>query len=212
MKVSVSFISSHYNEIETIEQIQKTDADYIHVDLMDGHFVEHKNYTFSEIVKYLGSSKKKLDVHLMTVNPQKYIEEYATLNTEYLTFHYEVVKDHLSIINEIKEYGLKVGMSIKPGTPIREIESLLPHLDQILVMSVEPGAGGQEFLFEVIAKIQELDALKKHHGYKIIISVDGGVRPENIAILKVNHVDMVVSGSFVCKSDNYQDKNHLLKG
>lgn len=211
MKIAVSFISSNYSEIETIKRIEETDADYIHVDLMDGKFVENKNYTFNDILKLLGQTKKKLDVHLMAINPEKYIEEYAMLNTEYLTFHYEAIKNHQELINKIKEYGLKVGMSIKPGTSIKEIEYLLPFLDQVLVMSVEPGAGGQEFIYEIIAKIQDLDALKKHHNYSFVISVDGGIRPDNIAMLKVNHVNLVVSGSFVCKSADYQEKINELR-
>ena len=204
MKVSVSFITSDYTEIETVKKIEATNADYIHIDLMDGKFVSKRNYSFKDIVKFLAGTKKKLDVHLMVNNPSKYLEEYATLNTEYLTFHYEAVSDPEKVIAEIKNYGLKVGMSIKPGTSVSKVEHLLCKLDQILVMSVEPGAGGQPFIFEVIPKLQELDSIRQKNKCNYIISVDGGINEETIQMLKVNHVDMVVSGSFVCKSTDYQ--------
>lgn len=211
MKVAVSFITSNYNESETIKKIELTDANYIHVDLMDGKFVENKNYTLSEITKLLSGVKKPLDVHLMVAEPLKYTEFYATLNTEYLTFHYEAVKDPILVINDIKEYGLKVGMSIKPGTSVRLIEEYLPLIDQVLVMSVEPGKGGQPFIEEVIGKVQELDAIRKHHNCHYVISVDGGVNNENIEMLKLNHVDLVVSGSYVCKSDDFQKQISSLR-
>ena len=211
MKVSVSFITSNYKEELTIKKIEETDADYIHVDLMDGKFVENKNYTFSEIVKYLGNAKKKLDVHLMVSNPSKYIEQYATLNTEYLTFHYEAVTDPKSVITEIKSYGLKVGMSIKPSTSVDKVAHLLCQLDQILVMSVEPGAGGQEFMYEVVPKLQDLDAIRKQNNCTYIISVDGGIIVDKVELLKANHVDLVVSGSYICKSDDYQGQIDKLR-
>ncbi len=211
MKVAVSFITSNYKEAETIKRIEETDANFIHVDLMDGKFVSNKNYTFGEIVKYLANSKKKLDVHLMVTNPIKHIEEYATLNTEYLTFHYEAVTDHENVIETIKSYGLKVGMSIKPSTSVEKVKHLLCKLDQVLVMSVEPGAGGQEFIYEVIPKLQELDAVRKNNNCHYIISVDGGIKEETMELLKANHVDMIVSGSYICKSDNYQQQIDKLR-
>lgn len=206
MKVSVSFINSQSKEKETVKKITMTDADYIHLDIMDGKFVATKNYSFNDIVKILDNSVKKLDVHLMVNDPKQYISSYATLNTDYLTFHYEANINHEELINTIKEYGIKVGMSIKPETKISAINQLLGDIDQILVMSVEPGQGGQQFIEQTILKIQELDELRRKYNYNYIISVDGGINDQNIQQLKECNVDMVVVGSYICMEDNYQNQ------
>lgn len=207
MKISVSFITSNYNEIETIKRIEATNAEYIHIDLMDGKFVENKNYTFGEIVKFLHNSKKPLDVHLMVENPKRYVESFATLNTEYITFHYEAVKDPMTLIELIKSYGIKPGISIKPNTDVSKITRLLPYIDQVLVMSVEPGKGGQEFLEEVIQKIEQLSELKSNY----IINVDGGINNNNVSILSDLNVDQIVVGSYICKSNDYQKQIDSLR-
>lgn len=206
MKISVSFITSLYKEKETVSKLALTNADYIHLDIMDGKFVKNKNYTFSEILKIINHNPNKLDVHLMVENPHKYLEDYASLNTEYLTFHYEAVKKPEELIEQIKNYGLKVGISIKPKTAIKKIIPLLSKIDQVLIMSVEPGKGGQEFIPEVIAKIQELVEVRKKNDYSFIISVDGGVNDTNISILRANEVDQVVVGSYVCMKENFQQQ------
>ena len=156
MLVSVSILSSVYKAKEIVEKINKTTADFIHLDIMDGKFVENKTFTFNEIKKLVNFSNKKLDVHLMVKNPLKYIEDYALLNTEYITFHYESVNNHIDIINKIKEYGLKVGISIKPKTDVSEIENILKYLDLVLIMGVEPGKSGQEFKESTLDKIEKL--------------------------------------------------------
>lgn len=206
MKVSVSFIKSQYSEKETISLIDKTNADYLHIDLMDGKFVEHKNYTFKEIAKLVKNTIKKLDVHLMVEDPKKYIHDFALLNTEYLTFHLETVANASEMIDLIHSYGIKCGISIKPNTPISAIEPYLLKCEQILVMSVEPGAGGQAFMPEAMERINTLKELNKGN---YLISVDGGINEETINL--VGNADMVVSGSFVCMSDNYQDQINKLR-
>lgn len=206
MKVAVSFIKSKYNEKETIKLIDKTDADYLHVDIMDGKFVEHKNYTFGEIEKFVQNTTKKLDVHLMCEKPSKYIKDYALLNTEFLTFHLEAVKNPDEIIDEIHLYGIKCGISIKPTTKAEILIPFLNKIEQVLIMSVEPGKGGQEFIMDIIQKINNLKELNYN---KFIISVDGGINEETIAY--VQNADMVVSGSYVCLSDNYQTQINKLR-
>lgn len=205
MKVAVSFIKSKYNEKETIKFIDKTDADYLHLDIMDGKFVEHKNYTFREIEKLVQNTSKKLDVHLMCENPSKFIKDYALLNTECITFHLEAIKDPESIIEEIHSYGIKCGISIKPSTKVESLKPYLNRIEQVLVMSVEPGKGGQSFQMEAIDKINSLKELNLN----FIINVDGGINEETISYVK--NADMVVSGSYVCLSDDYQSQINKLR-
>ena len=136
MKVSISILSSSIKPSDITKKIDNTCADYIHLDIMDGKFTENKTWTFSEVKKIISYSKLPLDVHLMVNNPEKYIEDYAMINTDYLTFHYEAVKDIKKTINKIKDYGLKVGISICPQTDVEKLFPYLKELDQILVMSV----------------------------------------------------------------------------
>jgi ribulose-phosphate 3-epimerase len=206
MKISVSFIKSKYKEIETIKKIDETNADYLHVDLMDGKFTEKKNYDLKMIYNFAKYTKKPLDIHLMVNDPKKYISDLALLNTMYITFHLEAVSKPMDLINLIHSYGLKCGISIKPETPITALKPYLDIIDQVLVMSVNPGAGGQSFMMESINKINELKKFNKN----FIISVDGGINDETINYVKM--ADMVVSGSFVCMSDNYQKQINILRG
>lgn len=211
MKVAVSYLSSKYKEAETIKLIDNSTADYIHVDLMDGKFVENKNFTISSVTKLLSNTKKKLDIHLMTLKPEKYFEDLAMLNTEYITFHVEAAKNVKDTIEKINMLGLKAGLSINPKTDLELIKEYLPLIDQVLVMSVHPGKGGQEFISEVVDKIDELIKLKEDNNYNYIISVDGGINSESINELKDKNIDMVVSGSYICHSDNFDQQINNLK-
>lgn len=205
MKVSVSFIKNKYNdEKKTIDAINYTSADYIHVDIMDGKFVENKNYDINEVSLFLRENVKPLDVHLMCCDLEKYIVEYADLMPEFITFHLEATDKVNEMIDMIHSYGIKCGISIKPNTNVKE---LLPYLDKIelvLIMSVEPGKGGQKFMPIAIDKINELRKLNKN----IIISVDGGINDETVRMV---NTDMVVSGSYVCMSDNFEKNIEILK-
>lgn len=209
MKVSVSILSKEYKASDIIKKINNTDCDYIHLDIMDGKFVKNKTWTFGEIKKLVGNSFKKLDVHLMVNNPIKYIKDYAMLNTEYLTFHYEN-NNIAEIINVIKNYGLKAGISIKPKTSVKEVLPYLKDLDQVLIMSVEPGKSGQIFKESILYKIEILRKTIEEKGYKTIISVDGGINEETSGLVKEKGVDMVVSASFVHEG-NMQEKINMIR-
>lgn len=202
MKVSVSFIKSKQSEEETINLLNQTDCDYLHVDVMDGSFVENKNFNFQEFLEWQKENEKLLDVHLMCSNPKKYIKEYVNLNTEYITIHSEIDKDLKELLSLIHCYGINAGLSIKPNTNIDKIKDYLYDIEQVLIMSVEPGKGGQEFMDSVIPKIEELKKLREENGYEYVISIDGGINDKTID--KVKGCDMVVSGSYVCMSDDYQ--------
>lgn len=205
LKVSVSFIKNKYNnEFRTIYDINYTSADYIHVDIMDGKFVDNKNYDINDVVKFLDGNTKPLDVHLMCYDLEKYIVEYADLLPEFITFHLEATDKVNELIDMIHSYGIKCGISIKPDTSVSELSPYLDKIELVLVMSVEPGKGGQKFMPIAIDKITELRKLNKN----VIISVDGGINDETV---KLVNSDMVVSGSYVCMSDSFEEAIEKLK-
>ena len=203
MKISASFLSIKDNLKENIDLLTKCDIDYLHLDIMDGIFVKNKTWDISEI-KNLINYNKPLDVHLMVSDVYKYVDEYKDLNPEFITFHYEVDLDIMDIINYIKKYNIKVGLSIKPNTKVDEIIPYLPYLDLILVMSVEPGEGGQKFIINSVDKIKKLKELKGNY----LIEVDGGINDSTISLVK--DVDIAVIGSYIT-SGNYEEKIKSIK-
>ena len=209
MKVSVSFLSSVLKPNLIIGRINNTTADFVHVDVMDGKFVDNKTYSIGEVLKLSNCMKKPMDVHLMVNNPKKYIEKLALLNVEYITFHYESVKNIEDVIDLIHNCGLKAGISIKPSTNASEIINYLDKLDLVLVMSVEPGKSGQSFMNSVLYKIESLKKVIDEKGYKTIISVDGGINEETARLVKDKGADMVVSASFLHDGDMLSKVNLL---
>ena len=203
MKISASFLSIKDNLKENIDLLTKCDIDYLHLDIMDGIFVKNKTWDISEI-KNLINYNKPLDVHLMVSDVYKYVDEYKDLNPEFITFHYEVDLDIMDIISYIKKYNIKVGLSIKPNTKVDEIIPYLPYLDLILVMSVEPGEGGQKFIIDSVNKIKKLKELKGDY----LIEVDGGINDSTISLVK--DVDIAVIGSYIT-SGNYEEKIKSIK-
>lgn len=206
MKVSVSFIKSIYDINRTIQKIEETNADFIHVDLMDGKFVENKTLSIDEVKTHLKDSKKLLDVHLMVEDPLNWVEALKNLNVKFFTFHLESVDNPKALIDIIHNYGIKCGITLKPKTNIDELIPYLDLVDQILVMSVEPGEGGQEFLMDTIEKLKMLNNLKQD----FIINVDGGINDQTIHLVKP-YADMVVSGSYICMKEDFQAQINTLK-
>ena len=207
MKVGVSFISSDYDLETTISKIDESSADYIHVDMMDGIFVENANFSVQDLKKMFKNTKKKLDVHMMVCSPNKYVKEFAKMpNVEYLTLHCESHRRPIDVINMIRHTPLKVGLAINPETKVSHIVPLLNHLDQVLVMSVKPGKGGQKFMEDILYKIEALKELREQNGYHYVINVDGGINEETAKLVKEAGADMVVSGSYVCKSEDYNQR------
>ena len=208
MKVSTTFLSSQ-DVPKDLMLLDKTDTDYIHVDVMDGKFVSNKTMPFSEM-KHIGEfTSKRLDVHLMVEKPSKYIPLYAELNSEFITFHVEVLEDIEKDLKMIKDYSIKCGLAIKPDTKVSKLIPYLPYLDLILVMSVEPGMGGQSFIPEIEEKIKEVRTLIKEYNLKTIINVDGGINDKTISMCR--SADMVSAGSYVILSDNFQEKISSLR-
>ena len=197
MKVNVSILSNTLKPLDIVKELDKTNADAIHIDIMDGKFVDNKTWTTSEIIKLTKYSNLPLDVHLMVNNPSKYIEDYAMLNTNNITFHYEAVKDVNKVINEIKDYGLKVGIAVSPDTDVKNIYDYLSNIDIVLIMSVYPGKSGQVFINETLDKIKELKDYIVNNNLKTLISVDGGINDETGKLCKEAGADILVSASYI---------------
>ncbi len=207
-KISVSFLSSK-NVPRDLKLLNDTDVDYIHLDIMDGKFVENKTMPFREMKHVHDFTSKRLDVHLMVEDPSKYIPLYAELNAEYITFHVEVDEDVEKNLKMIKDYSIKCGLSIRPETKVSSLIPYLPYLDMILVMSVEPGRGGQSFIEETEEKIKEVRKLIKSYNLDIVINVDGGIN--NITKKMCKDSDILTVGSYIINSDNFQEKISSLR-
>lgn len=212
MKVGVSFLTIKEDLETTLSKIDESNADYVHVDMMDGIFVPDANYTVADIKKMFKNINKKLDVHMMMCSPNKYVKEFAKMsNVEYLTLHYEAHRRPIDVINMIRHTPLKVGIAINPETKVSHIVPLLNHIDQVLVMSVKPGKGGQKFMEEILYKIETLKDIREENGYHYVINVDGGINAETAKLVKEAGADMVVAGSYVCLSDDYNEKIDSLR-
>jgi len=208
MKIAASFLDIKEPKCEELTKLDSLDIDYIHLDVMDGIFVENKTYTYEEFYNITRLTTKPKDIHLMVSDVKKYIDEFSKMKPEFLTFHYEAVSEVSSVINYIKELGIKVGMSIKPSTDVAEIAKYLPYLDLVLVMSVEPGRGGQAFIEESTKKIEQLYNLREKENYNYVIEVDGGIN--DTTIRKCYKADMCVVGSFITKQ-NYEEALRKLR-
>ena len=203
MKISASFLSSK-NIPEDLKKLDDTDVDFIHVDIMDGKFVSNKTMPFQEMRHIYQYTSKRLDVHLMVEDPSKYIPLYAELNTETITFHVEVDEDIMKDINLIKQYSIHAGLAINPDTKINKLIPYLPYIDEIILMSVYPGKGGQAFLIETKDRINELRNLIDSYHFHIQINVDGGVK-DNTRML-CEGADILTSGSYIVGSNDFQEK------
>lgn len=205
MKIAFSFLSLLDKDyVASIKQFNElTDNnDWIHYDVMDGEFVESVTYDYNLVTTVSNISNSFNDVHLMTNNPIANIKEYAQSKAHQITFHYESVNDNeiINTIDEIKKYNVKVGISIKPDTDIKVLDDYLPYLDNILIMSVEPGKGGQKFLDSSLDKIRYLK--KKQKNYHYLISVDGGINDSTSKLVKAAGADVIIVGTYLANNLN----------
>jgi ribulose-phosphate 3-epimerase len=202
--ISPSLLSANFMDLKTdIDRLNKVDNLWLHLDVMDGHFVP--NLTFGEPV--LNQLKKytqhKLDAHFMVTNPEFYIENFKDVGLHNFTYHWEAVKDHDSIIAKIKAIVPSAGISIKPKTPVSVLTlDILKKIDLILLMSVEPGFGGQKFMPEVIDKLIELDKIRHDNKLNFMIQVDGGIGDQNAGYLIQAGANNLVAGSYVFSEPN----------
>lgn len=209
MKISASFLTIKEKNKKNIKRLDNSNIDYLHVDIMDNIFVPNITENFNEINEILKDTKTLKDVHLMVKDVINYVDDYSKLNPEFITFHLEAVDNVIDVINYIKNKSIKVGISIKPNTDVSKLINYLDLIDLVLVMSVEPGFGGQKFIDNSLNKIEELDNLRNKNNYHYLIEIDGGINASNINKLK--GVDIAVVGSYITNSDDYNKTVDELK-
>ena len=210
MKISVSILTLDFANVEkTFVPIAK-DVDYIHMDIMDAEFVPNISFGYSVVGALRKLTDKPFDTHLMMMHPQNYIEQFVKAGSQYITFHVEADCDVLKTIEFIHSFGIKAGISIKPKTSVAEIEKYLPYVDMVLVMSVEPGFGGQKFMPIAIDKVKELKELRNKNNYNYLINIDGGINGDTAPLIS-DYVDLAVSGSYICNATNPDERIEVLK-
>lgn len=207
MRISPSFLSSDFRKLKE-EILSISHAKWLHFDVMDGQFVRNITYDY-ELVKEVASfSNQFFDVHLMIENPMLFIEDYIKAGADLITFHYEADPSRVTLlIDLIHELDADCGISVKPGTDIEVLGPYLGRLDLILVMSVEPGKGGQSFIMSSIDKIKWLDKMRRINGYKYVIEVDGGINQDTFPLVKAAGADIAVVGSYLF---NQKNRNQLI--
>ena len=206
MKIAVSYLSSN-NYLECINKINESNADFVHVDLCDGKYVNTKNFEIKNTIKLLNNSKKPLNIHLMVANPKKIIKYFKKLNIESITIHN--IKNADKILKYLKKKGYKCGIALNPNESIDSITKYLNLIDELLIMSVIPGKGGQGFIDSTISKIDEINNIKNK--YCFITAIDGGINNETIKLLKNKDIDLVISGSYIVNSIDYNKTINELK-
>ena len=210
IQISPSILSADFSQLgKEIRKLEDAGADMIHVDVMDGHFVPNLTIGPPVIKALKKDSSLPFDVHLMISPVHKYIESYANAGADIITIHPEATDDLLGSINKIKELKKKVGISLNPETKIEIVKEFLDQIDLILVMSVNPGFGGQKFMPEVLDKVKKLDEIRKSLKLNYVIEIDGGINFENSKLAISSGVDILVSGTTIFKNNNGDIKRNI---
>ena len=201
--IAPSFLSANFLRLEEeIKLMNNSLADWFHMDIMDGLFVPNLTFGFPILKQIKKIAKKPLDVHLMIVQPERYIDKFVEAGADILTIHYEAVTHLHRAVMQIKEKGVKAGVALNPHTPVALLEDILPYLDLVLIMSVNPGFGGQKFIENTYKKISQLVSLRTKTNSNALIEVDGGVNLNNAKKLVETGVDVLVAGSAIFKTEN----------
>ena len=199
--VSPSLLAADFLHLDSdIQMINDSEAEWLHLDVMDGVFVPNISFGFPVLEAVASKCKKALDVHYMIVHPEQYIKQTAKLGAMMMNVHYEACTHLHRTIQEIHDAGMKAGVTLNPSTPVSVLEDIIADVDMVLLMSVNPGFGGQKFIENTIAKVKRLKKLINESGSKALVEVDGGVQPETAPRLVAAGVDVLVSGSYVFKA------------
>lgn len=209
--IAASVLSADFSRLaDEISRLKS--ADLIHLDLMDGHFVPNLSFGYPLVSCIRDLTDQALDAHLMVSNPQDYVDGLARLGVSWLSFHQETVYHSHRLVQQIKAHGMKAGIALNPATPINTLDSILADLDYVLVMSVNPGYSAQSFIPSAIAKIKELDRIRKSQNMNFLIEVDGGVNAQTSPALREAKADILVSASYIFGSKDYDKSINTLRG
>jgi ribulose-phosphate 3-epimerase len=196
--VAPSLLAADFSDLAgEVEMVNESLADWIHLDIMDGLFVPNISFGFPVIEAVRDISTKPLDVHLMIVDPDRYLKRFRDAGASYLTVHYEACPHLHRTVTEIRSLGMKAGVSLNPHTPVMLLKDILPYIDMVLIMTVNPGYGGQSFISKSLNKIGELRSMIDEEGYDVLIEVDGGIDTQNAPLLVHSGVDVLVAGNTV---------------
>lgn len=212
-KIAPSLLAADFGNLqEACEMLNKSDADWFHIDIMDGVFVPNISFGMPVLKAIANHAKKPLDVHLMIVDPDRYIDAFADLNAAVLTVHYEACTHLHRSLQKIKSRDMKAGVALNPHTPVHVLKDIIHEIDLVCLMSVNPGFGGQSFIERTYDKVKELKQLITESGSNAEIEIDGGVTDKNAKALLAAGADVLVAGSFVFKANDPIATIHGLKG
>lgn len=213
IKIAPSILSADFACLaQEVKRIEDAGADMAHIDIMDGHFVPNLTFGAPVIAALRAHTKLEFDVHLMVTNPEDYIEPFAKAGADWITFHAETAPHMHRLIQQIKERGIKAGIALNPGTPLSAVEELLPDLDMVLIMSVNPGFGGQKFIDGAINKIARLKKMIEACGSTAQIQVDGGVNPQTAKRVRDAGASILVAGSAVYQAPDMKAAIAAIRG
>lgn len=207
IQLAPSILSADFSKLgQEVSHIERAGADVIHVDVMDGHFVPNISYGAAVMKSLVGKTDLPFDVHLMIENPDQYLEDFVTAQTRFITVHQEACPHLHRTVQHIKSLDIRAGVALNPATPLSTLDYILEDLDLVLIMSVNPGFGGQTFIPSALRKVRELTERKIREGYHFTIEIDGGVSLSNVKTITDAGVELVVAGSAVFGADNIEER------